>query len=253
MLKINVLGLANLHTIRLSASEVCTVCGFSERTFFHRIKSGKIRASHDEQNRIRDGRPRIYVAADDLAYYFGIRDEAQARARMGLPAIVEEKPEPEDDRKIFADVGRTSTDVPTVGRSSPDVPVRDRQGFTDDPADNLARWNAGEIADSAGNTVNGNERWPSKGIQTLLGPIEPMPRVRPDTTVHMDPALVGDVTAAPNPVDSDAFNELWHPGTADRKAQMYQQCGVRQPSEQQRKQAVDRAAIAAAFRQGWSR
>jgi len=34
---------------------------------------------------------------------------------------------------------------------------------------------------------------------------------------------------------------------------MYAQCGIRMPSEQDRKQHNDRAAIAAAFRQGWSR
>lgn len=249
MLKINVIGLANLHPIHFSVAEVCDVCGFSERTFFHRVKAGKIKASHDEQNRIRDGRPRIYVAADDLAYYFGIRDEAQARARMGLPAIVEEKPAPE-----IADVPVRDRQVPDVVVRHKDVRSTPAQGFTDDAEENLARWNAGEITDSAGNNGQGrNDRFPTKGVQTLLGPREPMPKVRPDTTAHMDPALVGGGERVENAVDSDAFKEMWHPGTAERKAAMYAQCGIRMPSEQDRKQHNDRAVIAAAFRQGWSR
>jgi hypothetical protein len=69
----------------------------------------------------------------------------------------------------------------------------------------------------------------------------------------MDPALIGGGERVENPVDSDAFDELWHPGAAERKAAMYAQCGIRMPSEQDKKAHNDRAAIAAAFRQGWSR
>lgn len=246
MLKINVLGLANLHLVRFTVPEVCDVCGFSERTFFHRIKSGKIKPSHDEHNRIRDGRPRIYVCGEELARYLGCKTEATARERLGLAPIAEEKPEPEPfDTKIFAD-------APVRDRRMPDVIVgRNPTGFTDDPADNLARWNAGELTDSAGNNGQGrNDRFPTKGPQTLLGPQDPRERVRPDTTGHMT-SPVADDERVENPVDSDAFAELWHPGTADRKAQMYQQCGVRPMSQQQRKEYNDRLALHAAFR--WSR
>jgi hypothetical protein len=247
MLTINVLGLANLHPFRFSAPEVCELCGFSERTFFHRVKAGKIKVTHDEQNRINDGRRRIYVAGDDLAYYFGIRDEAQARARMGLPAIAEEKPEPEDDRKIFADVRVRDTKV-VAAPSKSGTPT---QGFSDDAAENLERWNAGELTDSAGNNGQGrNDRFPSKGTQTLLGPQEPMSRVRPDTTSHMV-SPVGGGERIENAVDSDAFLEMIHPGSADRKSQMYQQCGVRPMSQQQQKEYNDKLALHAAFR--WSR
>ncbi len=255
MLKINVLGLSNLHPIRLSVAEVCNVCGFSERTFFHRVKAGRLKVTRSTTEFIRDGRPRLYVCADDLAYYFGIRDEAQARARMSLPAIVEEKPEPEPyDRKIFADAHVRDTRTPDVPPSKGNVRGIPPQGFTDDAAENLARWNAGEVTDSAGNNGQGsNDRFPTKGPQTLLGPREPRERVRPDTTVHMNPALIGELWTAPNPVDSDEYLELLHPGTAERKAQQYAQAGLRQPSEQDRKKHNDIAAIASAFRQGYSR
>jgi hypothetical protein len=251
MLKINLLGVANLHSFRFSVPVVCEIAGFSERTFFSRVKSGKIKPSHDEQNRIRDGRPRIYVTGDVLADYLRCADEATARERLGLPAIVEDEPEPEPfDRKIFArplDQRERETQVPDVGRPCDAV-----NGFTDDPAQNLELWNSGEITDSAGNDGQGrNDRFPTKGPQTLLGPQAPKERVKADSTVHMDPALIGDLTALPNPVDSDAFNELWHPGTADKKAQMYAQCGVRPLSQQQQKEYNDRLALHAAFR--WSR
>ena len=250
MITINLLGLANLHPIHFSVAEVCDVCGFSERTFFHRVKAGRLKVTRSTTEFIRDGRPRLYVCADDLAYYFGIRDEAQARARMGLPAIVEEKPAPE-----IADARVRDTRIPDAPIYRSVAPSGGHvQGFTDDAEDNLARWNAGEITDSAGNNGQGrNDRFPTKGPQTLLGPREPMPKVRPDTTSHMDPALIGGGERVENAVDSDAFNESWHPGTAERKAQMYAQCGIRQPSEQEKKKHNDRAAIAAAFRQGWSR
>lgn len=73
----------------------------------------------------------------------------------------------------------------------------------------------------------------------------------------MDPALIGTPgrDRVENPVDSDDYQELLHPGFKDRKSEMYAQCGVKQqPSEQQNKQRNDIAMIKAAFRTGqWSR
>lgn len=144
--------------------------------------------------------------------------------------------------------------VPVESKPVHDVQIRPE--YNDEPIERsfAERYRANEVPDSAGNYFDGsNPRWPSKGVQSLLGPIEPMPRVRPDTTAHMDPALIGDISTAPNPVDSDEYMELLHPGHFDRIAAMYASAGVRQPSEQQRKQALDCRVIAAAFRQGFSR
>ena len=188
MVTVNLLGTANLHLFRLSVKEVCEICGFSERTFFHRVKAGKIKPSRDEQNRIRDGRPRIYVSADALADYLGITDEAQARERLGLPAIEDQRPEPTPvDHKIFADV--PDRRVPDI--REPDAFVPREAGFTDDAAENQARWNAGEVTDTAGNSSSGNERWPSKGFVSLIGPLEPKPKKKFDSAEHMNPALIG--------------------------------------------------------------
>ena len=144
--------------------------------------------------------------------------------------------------------------VPVESKPARDVQIRPE--YNDEPtARSFAeRYRANEVPDSAGNYFDGsNGRWPNKGVQSLLGPIEPMPKVRPDTTAHMDPALIGDISTGPNPVDSDEYQELLHPGHADRIAAMYAAAGIRQPSEQQRKQALDVRAISAAFQQGFSR
>ena len=146
--------------------------------------------------------------------------------------------------------------VPVPAESKPVHDVQIRPEYNDEPTERsfAERYLANEVPDSAGNYFDGsNPRWPNKGVQSLLGPIERMPRVRPDTTAHMDPALIGDIATAPNPVDSDEYQELLHPGHFDRIAAMYTSAGVRQPSEQQRKQALDCRVIAAAFRQGFSR
>jgi hypothetical protein len=54
----------------------------------------------------------------------------------------------------------------------------------------------GEVADSAGNTINGtNERWPTKGIQSLLGPMKPKPKEKFSCDAHMTlqnrPTMIG--------------------------------------------------------------
>jgi hypothetical protein len=51
---------------------------------------------------------------------------------------------------------------------------------------------AGEATDSAGNFIDGtNRRFPGKGSQTLLGPVEDVPRTIADTQNHMRPELQG--------------------------------------------------------------
>jgi hypothetical protein len=165
----------------------------------------------------------------------------------------------------FAELSFTHSDIglpessPVAVPPAESKPVHDvqiRPEYNDEPTERTfaERYLANEVPDSAGNYSDGsNPRWPTKGVQSLLGPIDAMPRVRPDTTAHMDPALIGDIATAPNPVDSDEYQELLHPGHADRIVAMYASAGVRQPSEQQRKQALDCRAISAAFRQGFSR
>jgi hypothetical protein len=112
----------------------------------------------------------------------------------------------------------------------------------------------GRASDSAGNKIDGtNDRHPVRGMESLLGPQNPMPRVRPDPTSHMTPGTVGEAgnDRVENPVDSDAFADLLNPGHTERMKDLYRQCGVRPLSAQQQKERSDKLAIHAAFR--WSR
>jgi hypothetical protein len=199
----------------MTKKEACALLGISPKTLERRMTSGRYTFS-----RAGDGQ------FAELSF---------THADIGLP-------EP------------TPVPVPVKIKAAHDVQIRPE--YNDEPTERTfaERYLANEVPDSAGNYSDGtNPRWPTKGVQSLLGPIEPMPRVRPDTTAHMDPALIGDIATAPNPVDCSEFQELLHPGHASRVAAMYTSAGIRQPSEQQRKQALDCRVIAAAFRQGFSR
>jgi hypothetical protein len=155
-----------------------------------------------------------------------------------------------------ADIG-VSEPAPREAEPAPPICIpdlREPDAFAPQQSDFADSYKRGDATDSMGNTINGgNDRWPSKGAVTLLGPIEPMPKVLPDTTSHMAPGTVGIAgnERVENPVDSDEFMELIHPGFAERKAQMYAQCGVRPLSQQQQKAYNDRLALHAAFR--WAR
>lgn len=120
----------------------------------------------------------------------------------------------------------------------------------DECRDFAAAFLAGQATDSLGNR-QGDTKF------SLLGPQPPVtPSCRTSTTSHMNPALVGSEDALDtrhNPLESDDFHELWHPGFNERRKEMYASAGVRQPSESERKQVVDRAVIMAAFRKGYSR
>jgi hypothetical protein len=239
MLRINVIGLSNLHSTRFTVKEVCGIVGFSERTFHTRVKQGVIKTHQSTTEFCRDGRPRIYVTADDLAQYLEIDNEKDAREFMGLPAIESEPtPEPENDHRIFADVVAPSTPAPSSSNFDPEPAY----GFSTNAAANAAMWHAGEVSDSAGNTGLGtNELHPERGVESLLGPQRPMPRVKPSTTSHMSPGTTGDAGSdrIENPVDSDAFANMLNPGHTDRMAAMYAECGVRPLSEQEQKQRND--------------
>jgi hypothetical protein len=253
MMSINVLGVSNLHGIKFTVKEVCAIVGCSERTFYSRTKAGKIKATQSTTEFCRDGRPRIFVYADDLADCLHLKNEAAARAFMNLPPVEGEKPEPENDHHIFADVAAPYTPrIPDI--REPDAFRPQENGFSENAAANQEMWNTGAVTDSLGNNALGNESRPTTGVVSLIGPHEPMPRVRPDSAAHMNPALVGGTERVENPVDSDDFRELLNPGFKERKTAMYASAGIKQPSEQEGKQRNDIAMIRAAFRTGtWSR
>lgn len=93
--------------------------------------------------------------------------------------------------------------------------------------------------DSFGNKLTGNER------HKIFDSAERQPL---STTEHMMPGTVTEMTEH-NPVDSDEFMELWHPGHIARMKAMK----AGNPAEQVRKVQQDQRAIAAAWQKGFSR
>jgi hypothetical protein len=112
---------------------------------------------------------------------------------------------------------------------------------------------AGEVTDSAGNNVNGtNERFPTKGHVSLLGPTEQIPRTKPDTQAHMNPALVGTSRTMSGvdcePVAHAGSNN--HPLNGAFRTVAYKK---HPEAEQDSKIFVDRAVFTAALRKGFVR
>ena len=81
--------------------------------------------------------------------------------------------------------------MPVPAASVPDAAhdVQIRQEYNDGPinAPTFAeRYRVNEVPDSAGNYFNGtNPQWPTKGIQTLLGPLEPKAKEKFPCQAHM--------------------------------------------------------------------
>lgn len=241
--------------MKLSRMDVCRRVPMAPSTFDIWRKSGKL-ATFTDGTLSNARKPIVFCTLEALGKALGIADEGTLRERLGLPA----------DEPVAHDVQIDARYEEPKAEAQPEPDIRQPDAFAPRPLSGIERkqaedrlfaerYLAGEATDSAGNNVVGsNERFPSKGAVSLVGPMEPQVRTRLSTTSHMDAALVGDPTAVtPNPVDSDEFMERWHPGHAERKAKMYADAGLKQPSEQDSKGHVDRAAIAAAFRHGWSR
>ena len=98
----------------------------------------------------------------------------------------------------FAELSFTHTDiglpeptpepvpVPVPVESKHDVQIRPE--YNDEPTERTfaERYRANEVPDSAGNYFDGsNPRWPTKGVQSLLGPIEPKPKEKFSCDSHM--------------------------------------------------------------------
>lgn len=212
----------------LSKKDVCALLGISPKTLQRRMAKGQYKFTRTGEGRF-----------SEVAFTF---------ADIGLPEPVEPTTAP--------DVPVSAPELeptPALGPVIPERPLSNIELRTIEDAVFADHYKQGLVTDSAGNNVNGtNEKFPSGPI-TLLGPRQPEQKRKASGASHMDPKLVADPSVAHNPIDSDEFNELWHPGHKQRVQQMYADAGVRQPTEQENKSHVDRAAIMAAFRQGYSR
>lgn len=237
--------------MKIQRLEVCKRLKLNPSTFDRAVKAGKLPITHDASISVA-GHPATLVELSDVARWRGIaEDELLALLSVPEPEPAPQPVQPEPESQPAPAVEPEPAPRPESA-PEPELPPIEQRALED--AEFAEAYKRGEATDSAGNTIIGsNDRFPSKGLQSLLGPVEEQPEHKPSGVSHMDPNLVCNPDVPHNPVDSDEFNELWHPGHKDRKAAMYRDARIPQPSEQQVKQHVDRAAILAAFRQGYSR
>lgn len=202
--------------MKFSIKQVRKMLGISESTFHRKVRAGLLSIEHDPTEKTRTGLPRVWVTLEAIGAFLGITDDSALRVRLGLPVEKPAEQEPE---------------APTV-KAAPEETFTPQQ-------------TAPDVESALRDTV-------FEGRHTLLGPIEPQPKQKPSGTSHMT-SPVADDFAAPRPLESDDFLEMWQPGHKQRMDQMYRNCGMRKPSEQEKKQVVDAAVVAAAFRQGFAR
>ena len=227
----------------ISIPDACKLLGISRATLYRRLKAGELQCTRTAPNGV--GHQSVTFSPAQL----GMTAE---QARLGSQDV-QVNPNYEEPCTNFVQRPAPSADLAERGANfAPrDLSTIERRQLDD--LEFAEQYKAGNAVDSCGNSISGNRKWPTKGVQTIIGPVEPRPRHKPSPFAHMEPALLGDAGVPPNPVSSDAVNELWHPGHLKRKAEMYADAGLKEPSQQEQKQIVDRAVIAAAFRQGYSR
>jgi Bacterial regulatory protein, Fis family len=199
----------------LSKKDACELLGISPKTLQRRMAKGQYKFT-----RVGEGQ---YAA---VTFTYGDLGLSEPVEPVPAPVVVEVQVEP-------------SPVIPQRPPTAQELRDAEDAVFAD-------AFKTGRVTDSCGNYIDATR-------QTLLGHRDPEPKQKPSSTIHMNPALVGDPNVPHNFIDSDEYEEIRHPGHKERKTAMYADAGIRQPSEQEKKGYVDRAAIQAAFRQGYSR
>jgi hypothetical protein len=224
--------------LTLTKKQAMALIGISEKTFGRRLKSGRYKpVTHD----VGKFEPLLFTYEG-----VGLPEPIVVAAPKPIAAVPE--PQPIEDR---------APEVTVATRLGPiELKQQEDERFAQD-------YKRGLVGDSAGNMVDGtNEKWPNKGIQSLLGPQEPKLKVKLDGTEHMDASLVGS-SSQPKEfhsilpsfvrdvgVDSDEYMEILNPGHMKRMEAACAAAGVKMTSEQERKSRNDRAMILEAFRTG---
>jgi hypothetical protein len=138
----------------------------------------------------------VWVTLEALGKALGISDETILRLRLGLP---ERAPEP---MKRALVINKHYEDVKP--QRTPDI--REPDAFAPKEVE------PEPFRDSFGHTIMGNREHRM---------FESQPSTPIDSTAHMNPALINNGTRLENPIDSDAFNDLWRksgePTSAERR------------------------------------
>ena len=180
--------------IQLNKAQAAKALRISMRTLATRMKEGKIPYTKIEGAGV--GEQSVFFSYEQL----------------GIPEPSVE-PAPVHDVQIAPQYNDPAPAPAFVPRQ----PTRDEQDAAFAEA-----YLSGEVTDSCGNTIQGNDRFPTKGKVGLLGPVEPQYNPQPDTTAHMTPGTVGGtpmigtdgetITHAGSdnhPLNSEAFYEAW--------------------------------------------
>jgi excisionase family DNA binding protein len=229
----------------LSIKEACTVLGISRATIYRKMHTGELKCSRTAPDGV--GHQSVTFTPQQL----GIT-EAQIKGEISLHDVpVNAYYEGAVTHSVTAPPCAEKSPIMESFQPRPLTAIERRQL---DDLEFAEKYVAGEATDSMGNSITGgNPNWRAHGPVTALGPRSPRPKQRPDLFSHMVKGTLSDPTAPHNPVDSDEVEELRHPSHLKRKADMYQNTGLKKPSDQERKQVLDVAAISAAFRAGYSR
>jgi hypothetical protein len=207
--------------LKLSRIDAAAHLGISVATLDRWIAKGKLTAIYGEPNRMK--KRAVFIEFEDL----GSEPEPVTVAPEPQP-----EPKPTVKRKVLSDV---------------ELKQLDDLAFTEE-------YLAGEKTDSCGNFHGGyNARY--TGTQTLIGAREPQPREKLSTTAHMTPGTV----PSPGPSANEQYiNSLEYALACGRITQetydaMTGNASKARIPEQTAKEFVDRRAIHAAFRYGYSR
>ena len=215
----------------MTKAEACALLGISPKTLQRRLKAGRHTCTRIGLGQYAE----LSFTHTDLGLPEPVPEPAPPLRNL-LGNIVEPTPEP------LPDITEPDAFAPRQ-LSNIELKAEQDRRFAQD-------YRSGDATDSAGNTVNRtNARWPNKGIQSLLGPQEPRPKVRPDTTAHMDQRLIG---TSHTTIGTDG-QPIAHAGSDNHSLNKNSKAAPKpQPHPNQSRDEM-LAAIWADIHRGWSR
>ncbi len=234
--------------MKLSRSEAAQHLGISLSTFDRYVKAGKITVEYGPENRL--GKRTVWVDFPEITEPCSNFEQPSA-----ANSATDER-SPESGERSSSRFEEPCSKFEQREPSNVDERIASDLAFAD-------LYRAGLVTDSSGNTINGtNAKFPNKGIQSLLGPVERTePKISRTGTAHMDPALLSDhVGPLSNPVrnpqeSASGFTRSGSPLAAGLSREQYDAMmrdwrrsgGGRSESEMERAQRNTLRAINEAF------
>ena len=219
-----------MNNERLTKKQVCSLLKIGYSTLGRWMREGKIKFTREQA-----------VGAFESAVFFRRADLAEFLPSAPIVA------------SIAAPVRNAA---PSKVGHYEDEPAPRAQSRENADLSFAEAYKAGDATDSAGNKIDGtNDRFRTKGIQSLLGPIEVEKPVVSGTS-HMNPALVGGAGESGNTAYINSLEYHLKAGSITQEQYEEMQSAsvkARRQCEQTNKTYLDKAAILAAFKHGYSR